>query len=138
MRSKINSPRQLAIKMGHTWYLPNKPCPACGEWCRKRVSNGQPECGLPRKAESPRQTARKYGLKWFDPGVPCPRCGGSCPQRVATSRPLCQELGDATMSVIAANADMSREDAKAYGFKAYKGPDGQWLSVRTGRPVGVG
>lgn len=78
------SPRQIALANGESWYTPNDPCPHCNKTAPRHVNNGRCQgCHPPRSEKgSPRQQAIAKGQTWYTPDKLCPGCLTMAPRRV--------------------------------------------------------
>lgn len=131
--------RQGAIDKGVGLYIRDRPCRTHGHLGITTLKGECYYCEQERSRPSPRQQAIRDGKKWYLPTEPCPKCGQTAEKRVdngqcrgcmaeARSQEDGRETADSVMMRECPDLVISRENARAAGFKVY----------RTGKPCRKG
>lgn len=126
---KHQSPRQLALRNGETWYTPDTPCLHCNTTSLKRVYDGRCQGCIQTKSTTPvnvpRIEARRVGHKYYTPSTPCSKCGLQA--RRDTHRNQCRSChrpadyrDDTAIMDTAPDLVITRDDAEAVGYKVYR------------------
>ena len=128
------SPRQAALRAGERWYTPETACIRCGTFSLRSTDNskcrGCKPAPRPRGPLSARQVALRAGERWYTPDEACLHChikaerrvdNGQCkgckPKTVPRDVP---QTADAQLMREAPDLVITKDDARALGFKVYR------------------